>query len=139
MWVFSNFSYGFRSSCSTADPLTVLSVANHAVALEIFKTFARVWFVVPLCNLKSYEISVWLFGLISYFLSNRRFQVVLNGKSLQEYPVNIDDASGFFFDPILFQLYTLMTFLMLSLYLLCMLMILLCTVSLVRHLIFGNN
>ena len=39
-------------------------------------------------NVKSYGISGQIFGLISSFLSNRQFQVVLDGKSSQEYPVN---------------------------------------------------
>ena len=39
-------------------------------------------------KLKSYGISGQIFGLISSFLSNRQLQVVLDGKSSQEYPVN---------------------------------------------------
>ena len=31
-----------------------------------------------------------IYGLISYFLSNRQVRVVLDGKSLQEYPVNAE-------------------------------------------------
>ena len=37
---------------------------------------------------KSYGISGQVFGLLSYFLSNRRLWVVLDGESSQEYPVN---------------------------------------------------
>ena len=39
-------------------------------------------------KLKSYRISGQIFGLISSFLSNRQLQVVLDGKSSKEYPVN---------------------------------------------------
>ena len=39
-------------------------------------------------KLKSYRISGQIFGLISSFLSNRHLQVVLDGKSSKEYPVN---------------------------------------------------
>ena len=39
-------------------------------------------------KLKSYGISGQIFGLISSFLSNRQLQVVLDGKSSKEYPVN---------------------------------------------------
>ena len=39
-------------------------------------------------KLKSYGISGQVFGLLSYFLSNRRLWVVLDGESSQEYPVN---------------------------------------------------
>ena len=39
-------------------------------------------------KLKSYGISGQIFGVISSFLSNRQLQVVLDGKSSKEYPVN---------------------------------------------------
>ena len=64
MWPFSDFQYGFRSSRSTADLLTVLSDrivgafnrpgATRAVALDISKTFDRVWHAGLLHKLKSY-------------------------------------------------------------------------------------
>ena len=94
--LFSDFQYGFKSSRSTADLLTVVSDrivfnrsgATRAVALDISKAFDRVWHAGLLHKLKSYGISGQIFGLISSFLSNRRLQVVLDGKSSQEYPVN---------------------------------------------------
>ena len=46
------------------------------------------WHADLLHKLKPYGISGQIFGFISSFLSNRRLQVVLDGKSLQEYPVN---------------------------------------------------
>ena len=74
--------YGFRSSRSTADFLTVVSDriarvfdrsgATRAVALDISKVFDRVWHAGLLHKLKSYGISGQIFGLISSFLSNRR-------------------------------------------------------------------
>ena len=95
---FSNFSYGFRSSQSTADILTVASDRNardfdrsgatQALVLDISKAFNRIWHVGLLHQLRSYKISGQMFGLISSFLSNRRLQVVLDGMSSQEYPVN---------------------------------------------------
>ena len=57
------------------------AVATQAVALDISKAFDRVWHAVLLHKLKSYGISGQIFGLISSFLSNRRLQVVLDGKS----------------------------------------------------------
>ena len=96
--LFSDFQYGFRSSQSTADFLTVVtdriarafnrSGTTQAVALDISKAFDRVWHAGLLHKLKSYRISGQTFGLISSFLSNRRLRVVLDGKSSQEYPVN---------------------------------------------------
>ena len=65
--LFSDFQYGFRSSRSTADLLTVVSDriarafnrsgATRAVALDISKAFDRVWHVGLLHKLKSYGIS----------------------------------------------------------------------------------
>ena len=92
--LFSDFQYGFRSSGSTADLLTVVSDriardfnrsgASRAVALDISKAFDRVWHAGLLHKLKSYGISGQIFGLISSFLSNRQLRVVLDGKSSQE-------------------------------------------------------
>ena len=53
--------------------------------------------------LKSYGISGQIFGLISSFLSNRQLQVVLDGKSSQEYPVNAVVPQGCILGPTLFQ------------------------------------
>ena len=60
----------------------------RAVALDISKSFDRVWHAGLLHKLKLYGISGQIFGFISSFLSNRRLQVVLYGKSSQKYPVN---------------------------------------------------
>ena len=53
----------------------------------------------------SHGISGQIFGLISSFLSNRRFRVVLDGKSSQEYPVNARVLQGSILGPTLFLLY----------------------------------
>ena len=42
---------------------------------------------------------------MSSFLSNRQFQVVLDGKSSQEYPVNAGVPQGSMFGPTIFLLY----------------------------------
>ena len=96
--LFSDFLYGFRSSRSTADLPTVVSDriarvlnrsgATQAVVFDISKAFDRVWHAGLLHRLEFYRISGQIFGLISSFLSNRQLQVVLVGKSSQEYPVN---------------------------------------------------
>ena len=146
---FSDFQYGFRSSRSTADLLTVISDriarafnrsgATRVVALDISKDFDRIWHAGLLHELKSYGISGQIFGLISSFLSNRQLRVVLDGKSSQEYQLMWE----FFkapFSGLHFSYYTLMTFLMMvSPILLSMLMILLSILSVIRHLICGNN
>ena len=85
--------------------LTGLGLLTRAVTLDIFKAFARVWHAGLLHKLKSYAMSGQVFGLISSFLSNRRVWVVLDGKSLQEYPVNTGVPQGFILGPTLFLLY----------------------------------
>ena len=79
---FSHFQFGFRSSRSTADLLTVegdriarafnRSGATRVIALDISKAFDSVWHAGVLHKLKSYGISGQIFGLISSFFSNRR-------------------------------------------------------------------
>ena len=113
--LFSDFQYGFRSSRSTADLLTVASDiitrafnrsgATRAVALDVSKAFDRVWHASVLHKLKSYGISGQIFGLISFFLSKRRLRVVLDGKSSQEYPVNAGVPQGSILGPTLFLRY----------------------------------
>ena len=57
-------------------------------------TFGRVLHAGLLHKLKSSGISGQVFDLISSFLSNRQLQVVLDGKSSQEYPVNAGVPQG---------------------------------------------
>ena len=52
-----------------------------------------------------YGISGQIFGLISFFLSNKGLQVVLDRKSSQEYPVNPGVPQGSILGPTLFLLY----------------------------------
>ena len=115
MWPFSDFQYAFRSSQSTVDLLTVVSDriarafnkfgATQAVALDISKAFDRVWHAGLLHKLKSCGISGQIFGLISSFLSNKQLQVVLDGKSSQEYPDNAGVPQGSILGATLFLLY----------------------------------
>ena len=78
---YSDFQYGFRSSPSAADLVTVVSDriarafnkswATGAVALNMSKVFDRIWHAGLLHKRRSYEISGQIFGIISSFLSNR--------------------------------------------------------------------
>ena len=71
MCPFSDFQYGFRSSRSTADLLTVVSdrivrafnrsEATQAVVLDISKAFDQVWHTGLLHELKSCGISGQIF------------------------------------------------------------------------------
>ena len=113
--LFSDFQYGFRSSRSTADLLTVVSDriarafnrsgATRAVGCDISKDFHRIWHGGLLHKLKSYGISGQIFGIIFSFLSNRRIRVGLDGKSSQECPVNARIPQGSVLGPTLFLLY----------------------------------
>ena len=148
--LYSDFQYGFMSSQSILDLLTALSDntdrafnrsgVTWAVALNISKALDSVWDADLFRKLKSSRIPGQFIGLILSYLSKRQLQVVLNGKSSQEYPVN--KLALFIKIPFLllhFFYYTLKTFLMMSVILLSMLMILLSTLSVSRHLICGNN
>ena len=115
--MFAWWTYMFLVGCflSTADILTVVSDriarafnrsgGTRAVALDISKAFDRVWHAGLLHKTKSYGISGQIFGLISSFLSNRQLQVVLEGKSSQEYPVNAGYPQGSILGPALFLIY----------------------------------
>ena len=113
--LFSDFQYGFRSSRSIADLVTVVSDriarafnrsgATQAVALDISKAFGSVWYAGLLHEPKSYGISGQIFGPISSFLSKRRLRMVLDGKSSQEYPVNAGVPQGSILGPTYFLLY----------------------------------
>ena len=113
--LFSDFRYGFRSSQPTADLLTVVSNiiartfkrsgATRAVVLDISKSFDSVWHAGLLHKLMSYGISGQIFGLMSSFLSNRWLQVVLHGRSKQEYPVKAAVPQGAILGLILFLVY----------------------------------
>ena len=109
------------------------------MALDISKDFERVWHAGLLHKLKSYGILGQIFGLISSFFSNRRLQVVLDGKSSQEYPVNARVSQGSILGPTLFLLYINDLPDDVSVILLSMLKILLSILSMIRHLICGNN
>ena len=115
------------------------SGAARVIALDISKAFDRVGHAGLLHKLKSYGISGQIFGLILSFFRNRRLRVVLDGKSSQECPVNAEFLEAPFLVMHFFY-YISMTFLMiLSVILLSILMILLPTLSVIRHLICGND
>ena len=83
--------YGFRSSRSTADVLTVITdrisrtldkgFDARAIALDISKAFDKVWHKGLLLKLSSYGVSGRILGIIKSFLSGRSLRVVINGQS----------------------------------------------------------
>ena len=118
MWSFFQFPVGFRSTQSTAVILTVVSdrivrAFNKSgttraviyIYIYIYKAFDRVWHAGLPQKPMSYGIWSQIFDLISSYLSYRWLQVVLDGKSWQEYSVNAGVAQGSILDPTLFLLY----------------------------------
>ena len=75
------------------------------LSLNKSKCVDRVWPAGFFQKLKICGISGQIFGLISFFLSNRRLQVVLGGKSSQEYSDNTGVPEGSIIGPTLFLLY----------------------------------
>ena len=76
-----------------------------ATALAISKAFNRVWHTSLPHKFKSCGILSKIFGLTSSFCCNRQLQVVLDGKSSQEYPLNTGGPQGSILGPKLFLLY----------------------------------
>ena len=107
--LFSDFQYDLRSSESTTDLLRVVNdktarVFNRygaiwVVALDMSKTFDRLWHAGLLHKLDSYGVSGQICGLISSFLSNRWLHMVLNEKSSWEHLVNSRVSQGSILGP----------------------------------------
>ena len=146
---FSHFQYSFRSSESTADLLTVLSDrvsrafnksgAARAVVLDISKAFDRVYYSGLFHKLKSCGISGQIFCLISYFSVTGDFGWFWMRNLDKNIQLMLEFLNSAFL-VLYVSYYTLMTFLMmLSAVLLSMLMILLSTLNVIKHLISGNN
>ena len=147
--LFSNFKYGFRSSRSAVDLLTVVSDriartfnrsgATRAVALDISKAFDRVWQAGLLHKLKSYGISGQIFSLISFFSVIDDFEWFWMENLYKNIQLMLEFLKSLFL-VLYFFCCILMTFLtMLSVILLSMLIILLSILSMIRHLICGSN
>ena len=79
--------------------------ATWAVLIDISKAFDRVWHAGILHKRESYGISGQIFDLTSSFLSNRRLEVAIDGKSSLEYPVNAEVSQSSIVGPTIFLLY----------------------------------
>ena len=92
------------------------------------------WHAVLLHKLKMFVTSGLVSGLTSFFLSNRQLCVVLDGTTLQEYPVNGGVSQGSIHDHTLFLLYINY----LTVDIICNIAIYVDN-SVIRHLIYGIN
>ena len=105
MWC---FFFNCRSLTIVSDGIARAfnrSGATRTIALDISKDFDRVCHIGLLQKRKSYGISGQIFGLISSFLRNRRFRVVLDGKSLQQWNSNAGVSQDSILGHTLFLLY----------------------------------
>ena len=117
------------------------SGAARAVALDISKAFDRVYYASLLHKLKSYGIAGQIFCLFlfSYFSVIGDFGWFWMRNLDKNIQLMLEFLNGAFL-VLYVSYYTLMTFLMmLSAVLLSMLMILLSTLNVIKHLISGNN
>ena len=111
----SDIQYGFRSSRSTADVLTVIShrisesldggFISRAIALDISKAFDRVWHKGLLHKISSYGIAGNVFSIIKSFLSDRFIRVVIDGQKSEAHSINAGVPQGSILGPTLFLLY----------------------------------
>ena len=86
----SDVQYGFSSSRSTADVLTVVShriskaldssFDGRVIALDISKAFDQVWHKGLLHKLTSYGITGRLHSTLKSFLLGRKMRIVVNGQ-----------------------------------------------------------
>ena len=146
--LFLYFQYGFRSSRSTADLLTVVSDriagafnrsgATRDVELDISKV-TELGMLVFFINLGLMEFQVRY--LVSFLLFSviGGFKWFWMGSLHENIQLMLEFLRGSFLDQHVFY-YTLMSFLIiLCVTLLSMLLIVLFTLNVIRHLICGNN
>ena len=142
--LFSDFQYGFMSSRSTVVPDRIARASNRsgatqAVALDISKAFDRVWYPGLLHKSHAGLLQVRYLALFLVFSVIGGFGSFWMGNLHKNIQLMLVSLKCLFL-VLHFSYYTLMTFLMvLSVILLSMLMILLSTLNVIRHLICGNN
>ena len=111
--LFSDKQYGFRAARSTADHLTViterfycaLDQCGKARALDISKTFDKVWHAGLLHKLKLYGIYGRIFRITESFLHGCKIKVILDGQHSSTYSITSGVPQSSILGPILFLIF----------------------------------
>ena len=75
--------------------LNQLQIFQQLCLLELLRLLANLGLLTEFGMLVFFtNLGLWIFGLTSSFLSNRQPQLVLDGKSSQEYPVDVGVPQG---------------------------------------------
>ena len=111
----SNRQFGFRSKRSVSDLLLQLTTTwqkslengkdTCVIALDIAGAFDRVWHKGLIAKLKSLGISGDLLLLLQDYLLGRTLQVVVNGSTSSEYPIEASVPQGSVLGPLLWNVY----------------------------------
>ena len=111
----SDVQYGFRSSRSTADVLTVIThrisraldsnLDARVITLDISNAFDKVWHKGLLHKITSYGIKGRVYSVLKSFITGRSMKVVVNGQSSNVYLLNAGVPQGSVLGPTLFLLF----------------------------------
>ena len=111
----SNRQFGFRSKRSVSDLLLQLTTTwqksldtgkdTCVIALDIAGAFDRVWHKGIIAKLKSLGITGDLLLLLQDYLQGRTLQVVVNGHTSSEYPIEASVPQGSVIGPLLWNVY----------------------------------
>ena len=111
----SNRQFGFRSKRSVSDLLLQLTSTwqksldkgtdTCVIALDIAGAFDRVWHKGITAKLESLGITGDLLQLLQDYLQGRTLQVVVNGRTSSEYPIEASVPQGSVLGPLLWNVY----------------------------------
>ena len=107
--------FGFRKERSTSDILLQMTskwnssldrgIDTYVIALDIAGAFDRVWHAGLLAKIKSYGIDNEIFDLITDYLKDRFFKVVVNGSESREHIIEASVPQGSVLGPIFWNIF----------------------------------